>query len=37
MIICPARVPTTELDTPEARSETKKMPAAAVPSSGVRL
>ncbi len=35
--ICPAIVPTTEDDTPEAMSETRKAPAAAGPSSGVSV
>src|SRR5260370_721398 len=35
MIIWPANVPTTELDTPEATSETRNAPAAAAPSNGV--
>jgi hypothetical protein len=37
MIIWPARVPTIELDTPDASSETKNTPAAAMPSSGVKV
>ena len=37
MMICPAIVPTTELDMPEASSANRKVPAAAAPSSGVRL
>ena len=34
MIICPAIVPTTELEMPEAIRETRKTPAANDPSSG---
>ena len=37
MIICPAMVPTVELDTPDASSETRKTAAAAAPSSGVKV
>jgi hypothetical protein len=37
MIIWPAMVPTAELDIPDAMSETKKKPAAAPPSSGVKV
>ena len=37
MMISPAIVPTTELDMPEARSANRKVPAAALPSSGVKL
>ncbi len=37
MIICPAMVPTTELEMPEAISEARKMPAAAAPNSGVSV
>ena len=34
MIICPAIVPTTELEMPDAISETRNTPAASEPSSG---
>ena len=37
MIIWPAMVPTVELDTPEASSEIRNTPAAAPPSSGVKV
>ncbi len=37
MIIWPAMVPTAELETPEARSETRKMLAAAAPKSGASV
>ena len=37
MIICPAMVPTTELEMPEAISEVRNMPAAAAPRSGVSV
>ena len=37
MMICPAMVPTAELDRPEASSATRKKPAAAEPSSGVSV
>jgi hypothetical protein len=37
VIIWPAIVPTTELGIPEAGSETRKAPAAAAPSSGVKV
>ena len=37
MIICPAMVPTVELEMPEAMSESRKTPAAAAPSSGVNV
>jgi hypothetical protein len=33
MIICPAIVPTAELDTPDASSDNKNTPAAAIPVS----
>ena len=37
MIICPAMVPTTELDMPEAISDNRKIPAAPMPSSGASV
>ncbi len=37
MIIWPAMVPTAELERPEASSAVKNTPAAAGPSSGVRV
>ena len=37
MIICPAIVPTAELDRPEASSAVRNAPAAAGPSSGVSV
>ena len=37
MIIWPAIVPTVEADMPEAISETRKIPDAAAPSSGVSV
>ena len=37
MIICPAMVPTTELDTPEAISESRNIPAAPMPSNGASV
>ena len=37
MIIWPAIVPTTELDTPEVSSETRNTVAAAPPSNGVSV
>ncbi len=37
MIICPAMVPTTEDDTPEAISDARNTPAAPAPRSGVSV
>jgi hypothetical protein len=37
MIICPAIVPTTELEIPEAMSEVRNIAAAAAPRSGVSV
>src|SRR5579872_6438806 len=37
MMTCPAIVPTTELDMPDAMSDSKKTAAAAEPSSGVNV
>ncbi len=37
MMICPAMVPTAELEIPDAMSETRNSPAAAPPSSGVSV
>ena len=37
MIICPAIVPTAELEMPEAISEIRNTPAAPAPSSGVSV
>jgi hypothetical protein len=37
MIICPAIVPTTELEMPDAMSDVKKRPAAIEPSKGVKV
>jgi len=37
MITCPAMVPTTEEERPEASSESRNKAAAALPSSGVRV
>ncbi len=37
MIIWPAIVPTVELDTPEAMSDSKNTPAAPMPSRGVKV
>ena len=37
MMTCPAIVPTTELDTPEASSDTRNSAAAPAPSNGVSV
>tara|TARA_R110002124_G_scaffold282309_1_gene457371 strand:+ start:506 stop:619 length:114 start_codon:yes stop_codon:yes gene_type:complete len=37
MIICPAMVPTTEDEMPDAISDNRKTPAAAAPSRGVSM
>ncbi len=37
MIIWPAMVPTVELDTPDAMSDTRNTPAAPIPKSGVKV
>jgi hypothetical protein len=37
MIICPAMVPTTELDMPDAINDSRNIPAAPMPSKGASV